>query len=338
VGNRRTHALPPVVLFTFSAVAVSAVGSSLSGCAPRDPPIGDSASAIQGGSVDPRDTSVVAVAMTDGNGYIVRTCSGTLVAPNLVLTAQHCVAEATPYVDCRTSVFGPSTDPQRLRVTFSASMWSRDADWLHVTEVVRPAGNSVCGNDVALLMLATSVDPESALPIPPRLDELPAREEEYAAVGYGTTSGDSDDAGLRRRRNALRVVCVGDACSSRQVEAAEWRGDHGICNGDSGGPAIDEEGFVIGVTSRGPKGCDNPIYGGLSGHAGWMRDAAKRAALNGAYGNLDWAAEPGTRAATQVSSSDATARGCGVDGQGGHEGAGWLIGVLTWLASRRRRS
>jgi uncharacterized protein (TIGR03382 family) len=216
-------------------------------------------------------------------------------------------------------------------------MWAQDADWLAVTEVVRPPGSSsVCGNDVALLMLASSVDRHRAAPVPPRLDALPLRAEEYAAIGYGTTSGDSDDAGLRRRRNALRVVCVGQACSSGQVEAVEWRGDHGICNGDSGGPAIDGEGFVIGVTSRGPKGCDNPIYGSLSGHADWIREAARRAAREGAYGDLAWTDEPDATA-TQASSSETTARGCSATGQAGRDGAGWLVVGLAWAAWRRRR-
>ena len=69
----------------------------------------------------------------------------------------------------------------------------------------------------------------------------------------------------------------------------EWRGDHGVCNGDSGGPALDRQGFVIGVTSRGPAGCEAPIYGGLQGHAPWIRAVAQHAAQEASIAVPPWA-------------------------------------------------
>src|SRR5262249_32191683 len=132
-----------------------------------------------------------------------------------------------------------------------------DAEWLDASEVLAPpGGDSVCGRDVALIVLSECIDAKSATPIAPDLDTDVARQETYAAVGYGVSHRGADDAGLRRRRDRLHVVCVGDSCGSGQIEEGEWRGDHGICSGDSGGPALDEDGHVIGVTSRGPAGCD----------------------------------------------------------------------------------
>ncbi len=117
----------------------------------------------------------------------------------------------------------------------------------------------------------------------------------------------------------------------------EWRGDHGICNGDSGGPAIDGDGFVIGVTSRGPMGCDNPIYGSLLGHADWIREAGHRAALDGAYAEPDWVRGPQVTSPAQPTTLDLGVTGCGVDGHGPREGGGWLMAVLAWAAARRLR-
>jgi len=154
-----------------------------------------------------------------------------------------------------------------------------------------PGPRLVCGHDVALIVLAGSVDRHRVPPLWPRLDASPLREEAYAAVGYGVTSDSEEDVGLRRRRDALRVVCVGGSCSSGQVDPAEWRGDHGICSGDSGGPALDGRGLVIGVTSRGPSGCEAPIYGGIPGHAPWLREVARHAAHDGAYADPPWCAD-----------------------------------------------
>jgi hypothetical protein len=269
---------------------LTAAALLLTACAPRDEGSGEAALAIQGGNLDARDAAVVAVALFDEGEGLLRTCSGTLIAPNLVLTAQHCVANTRPFVDCGKSAFGPLFDARLLRVTTSASMWAGDADWLPVSEVHPPPGaRSVCGQDVALVVLAAPVDPRRAAPLPPRLAASPFREEGYSAVGYGATEGEGSDAGQRRRRDALHVVCVGSACGSGQIAPVEWRGDHGVCNGDSGGPALDRQGFVIGVTSRGPAGCESPIYGGLQGHAPWIRAVAQQAARAAALAVPAWA-------------------------------------------------
>jgi MYXO-CTERM domain-containing protein len=332
VGTDRTFAVAAFFLLASCAV-------------PRDDghdePLGEIASPIQGGFTDARDTGVVGVALLDEGDYVRRTCSGTLVAPNLVLTAQHCVAETAKFVDCRTSVFGAVSAVGRIRVTTSASMWASDASWLKARDVILPPGApAVCGRDVALIVLATPVDRILALPIPPRLDASPRHEEDYFAIGYGTTGGPTDDAGERRRLDALHVVCMGGACSSGQIEADEWRGDRGICNGDSGGPAIDMGGFVIGVTSRGPAGCEAPIYGGLVGHASWLRDAAKQAAHQGFYANPAWCGGigGGLDAPRDDDHDDPrAAAGCAVAGDGGGGGEWWWIGTAVLVLARRAR-
>ncbi len=313
----------------------------LAGCAgPPSEALGASAAAIQGGMADPRDVAVVGVALLDESGYIHETCSGTLIAPNLVLTAQHCIAETNPFVNCGSSEFGPVTSPERVRVTTSASMWSREADWLHVTSVFSPPGpRRVCGHDVALVVLASSIDRQRVAPLRPLLDASPQREEPYAAIGYGVTSDGDDDAGLRRRRDALRVVCVGRSCSSGQVEEDEWRGDHGICSGDSGGPALDGRGYVIGVTSRGPSGCEAPIYGALPGHAAWLREVARRAAHEGAYADPAWVGDEVEEIRGDPwpeSSGAGVVAGCSGGRAAPGAGAGWIVVALTVLASRRR--
>ncbi len=310
----------------------------LAGCAVPDERLGAAPSDIQGGSPDSRDDAVVGVALLDQGGFVRRTCSGTLVAPNLVLTAQHCVADTPPFVDCRTSSFGPVIDASLVRITTSPFMWASDADWLPVTEVHPPPGaRAVCGQDVALIVLAAPVDPERAAPMPPLLEASPARDEGYSAIGYGATEGGGDDAGLRRRRDALHVVCVGDACRSGQVAEPEWRGDHGVCNGDSGGPAVDRRGFVIGVTSRGPSGCEAPIYGGLLGHATWLRQIAKHAAHEASYEDPSWTVP--VEEVRDASFDAPSSPGCAAAG-GPAEGKGALftaLGLLGIVAALRRR-
>lgn len=268
---------------------------ALAGCAPGDAePLGEAAAAIEGGHVDVGDRGVVGLAVVDASGYPRRACTGSLIAPDLVLTAQHCIADTGKFVDCSQSVFGAPVEAERVRVTESPAMWDANVPWCGARAILTPPGGAaVCGRDVALVVLER---PLGGPLLAPRLDDLVHPGEPYAAIGYGRSSGRAEDGGMRRRRDALRVVCVGEGCRSLQVEDGEWRGDHGICNGDSGGPALDEDGDVIGVTSRGPTGCERPIYGALAPHQGWLRREAAAAAERGGYPAPAWAGDLAPRA------------------------------------------
>jgi hypothetical protein len=247
---------------------------------------------IKGGYPDPRDRAVAGVLILDRRGHVSRTCSSTLIAPNLVLTAQHCIADAPKFIACKTATFGQPVDPAQVYVTAGDALWSANAPWIAAREVLRPPdGNAVCGRDIALVVLASPMRSSEVTPLDPRLDRPPEASEIYSAVGFGDTESRARDGGARRRRDGLLVECVGYSCGTQErVASSEWRGDTGICSGDSGGPALDNAGRVMGVTSRGPTGCADPIYGGLIAHRGWLVAEASRAADAGGYDTPAWAA------------------------------------------------
>src|SRR5271165_6381141 len=63
-------------------------------------------SAIQGGQPDTTHTFVVGVIAQFGGG-VSGLCTGTLLAPNLAVTARHCIAPPSgTTVDCKSSTFG----------------------------------------------------------------------------------------------------------------------------------------------------------------------------------------------------------------------------------------
>jgi hypothetical protein len=224
-----------------------------------------------------------------------------LLAPDLVLTAQHCVADSPERIACDSAAFGPTVDAIRVLATASRDMWSSEATWTRARAVrTPPGGHAVCGRDLALLVLEWPVPASAAEPVAPRLERAAEEGELYSAVGFGNTNGDAEDAGVRRRRDGLRVECVGYRCgASDLVAASEWRGDAGACSGDSGGPALDAGGRVLGITSRGPVGCNDPIYGGLTAHRAWLAESAVAAAAAAGYPAPPWALAAGAGAAVE---------------------------------------
>lgn len=240
--------------------------------------------AIAGGTPDPVDVAVVGVADSQRGG----TCTGALIAPDLILTAQHCVAAVMNLGPCPQVTFAPPFAATDFYVTTRATISTNPGDFYRVAELRLPPGTQFCGRDLALLRLGAAIPAGEAQPIAPRLDPAPTTGELYAAVGFGGTDDTGADGGARRRRDGLAVGCVGAACASSFVDAAEWNGEAGVCPGDSGGPALDSSGRVIGVASRGAVGCAAPTYTALEPHRSWIIDEAVRAASLGGYPPPPW--------------------------------------------------
>lgn len=252
--------------------------------------IGSVAQAIDGGYLDKEDTAVVGLVALSSGG--VGSCSGTLIAPNVVLTAQHCVASISTGggVDCAKSTFGAGKKASSMFVTTKTSLTQNPADYRGTKEILIPAkGSPVCGNDIAILILSQPVPESEAVPRVPRVDSPVKKGEEYYAVGYGQR-GENGDSGTRYRRDNLRTTCIGKACYAPEFIAdSELLGDTGICQGDSGGPAFDLQDRVFGVVSRGGAGCVSPVYGHVEPWADWIKSVVVQATTDAGIETPAWA-------------------------------------------------
>lgn len=244
--------------------------------------------AIKNGEVDQTSTAVVGLALQRGGGASV--CTGTLIAPNLVLTARHCVSQLSSRrgIQCGSTTFEGTYGADSILVTTETYL-RETRNFYRVSDIHTRDSNEVCGNDIALLTLQDEVPSSEAEPRQPRLEQKAQSGETYTAIGYGRDGNESGSSGVRRILENREVECVGDQCYGRYVQGSEWTGSGGTCKGDSGGGAYASDGRVFGILSRGGRDCSSALYSSVYQHRRWIRTIAGRAASNGGYPTPGWA-------------------------------------------------
>lgn len=233
-----------------------------------------SARPLRDAQLAPTETQVVAVVNFAGGQ-----CTGAPIAPDLVLTARHCIGktnEITTRVDCDRTQFLDPDSAGALFVLATPTITDEPADYNSVVawRVLPGDDPAICGRDIALLRLEK---PMPVRPLIPRVDAPPVPGEAYTAVGYGDDEGEAG-SGIRRVLADRGVVCVGAECDDRGVRDTEFLGTDGVCSGDSGGPALDADRRILGVASRGLPGCRSPIYTSVAAFSEFLREEALAAA------------------------------------------------------------
>lgn len=322
-----------------AAVAALACAAAAVACSDRAPspapPTATSEQPILGGVSDTTDGSVVALLACFGpcsfgsNGLNVESlCSSALIAPNLILTARHCVAPilgGTSNIECPSAKFGAVRAPDSFLVTPNASVYA-GGPFLRVEAVEVPPGDELCGHDLAVVRLAAPY--VGSPPYAPVITQAPTIGEIYAAIGYGDNAETGGGSGQRRRLDGLTVACVGGSCpfvftdGTSAVVDPEFAGTTGVCPGDSGGPAVVSGGLVIGVVSRGDGTCHHPIYTRTDAWGAWLEARASEAASRGGYPVPGWALAPTGPDALVDAGPDGGDGGGGAGGPGGPGGPG----------------
>jgi hypothetical protein len=263
----------------------------LCGCAGGAPGAegsGISRASIAGGSLDVEHAAVFELLVRWGDNQI-GSCTATLIAPNLLVTARHCISPGDhDNIVCGMAELGAAVSGGNVYATNDPTPGAGTAYYGGADVRVPPDNSDTCGGDIALVMLDQNVPAAQATPVIPRIDRDAEPGEPYVAIGYGVNEEGRPNQG-RMLRGDLEVRCSTDCDRRYQVVAREFLGETGVCSGDSGGPALDAQGKVIGVVSRGSDPCSTPIYGSVAGWRDWIVETAFDAAALGGYRAPFWA-------------------------------------------------
>jgi Trypsin len=228
-------------------------------------PTSTSRAAIVGGdTVTALDSPVLYLSGPEG------TCTATLIAPRLVVTARHCVAQTPEGTFSCTAAgdlvmtgsaagqIGVNDPPSSLSFFTNAqavarTVFSAAPDAVGAYTISTNTQTS-CRDDLAFVVLQQAIPGVAVAPV--RIDGPTTVGETVSVWGYGLTSQVNEPLSLKVRNGAL-VVGVGPDTPVSTTQLAPVRAvrlgpDDITCSGDSGGPVTSAAtGAVIAVASLG---------------------------------------------------------------------------------------
>jgi uncharacterized protein (TIGR03382 family) len=296
-----------------------ATAALLLGCAAPEA-AQEAASPILGGAVDSGDPAVVMLVSIPADQSTFETCTATLVAPDVLLTAAHCVDPSTHAGATFGAFLGPDASAYPTAATLAAQL-------AEVSEVhAHPDYDTVAPfhADLGVALLAA---PLAVTPVPFRRAPLGADLVGKAAriVGYGQTKyGDLNEI----KHEAITVVASVEADDTIVVGDGTRRS----CVGDSGGPALvkmDGVETIVGIDSYTDlAGCLEPAH---------YRRPDQYLAFLDTYVPPP-ASDGGTGGGGAGGGGSAPEQGGGCSASGGGAAAPWaIVAALAAMYRKRRR-
>jgi hypothetical protein len=300
--------------------AVAGLALSLAACSAPEP-TGEAAAPIIGGTADQGDPAVVLLVSTPADLSTFDTCTASLIAPTVLLTAAHCVDPKTHVGDTFGVFLGADASAFPTAAALGPELLAVKSVHPHPDYDPAPPFHA----DIGVVLLEQPLD-VAPLPIARGAPEQaivggPARIVGYGQIKYG-------EYNARKHEASTVVAAIGDE-DTIVVGDGTRRG----CVGDSGGPALlmqDGVEVIVGVDSyTETKGCLEPAhYRRTDVYTGFLDTYAPPPAVD--------AGADASSGATGGASEPAPSSGCALAPGPSGGGAPLAAALLGFVALLRR--